>query len=191
MTVNNELGQKIRQTREQREMSENDLAANSGCSTELIQKLESGELIPSLTPLLQISRALGVRLGTFLDDAENQSPVITRAGKETASIHFSGTSATSQNSMLDFYALAQNKCDRHMEPFIIQVHPENTDKRLSSHEGEEFIYVLSGILQVKYGLEIYTLNEGDSIYLDSVIPHYVYSAQDVETRILAVVFTPY
>ena len=172
-------------------MSQSELAANSGCPEELINKLESGELIPSLTPLMQISRALGVRLGTFLDDAENNSPVICRAGNATSSIHFSGTTSSSQNSMLDFYSLAQNKCDRHMEPFIINVHPKITDKRLSSHEGEEFIYVLEGILNIKYGKDCYTLNVGDSIYLDSVIPHYVYSAESTETKILAVVFAPY
>ena len=46
-----------------------ELANASGSSVELIENLESGALMPSITPLLKIARALGVRLGTFLDDA--------------------------------------------------------------------------------------------------------------------------
>ncbi len=191
MPSNNELGTKIFQIREQREMSVADLAKNSGCSQDLITALESGELIPSLSPLMQISRALGVRLGTFLDDAESSSVVINRGGDSKAGIHFSGNSSSTMSSVLDFFPLAQNKCDRHMEPFIISVHPAESDKTLSTHEGEEFIYVLSGQLEIKYGKDSYTLEEGDSIYLDSVVPHYVYSSEGIETKILAVVFAPY
>ncbi len=191
MSSNNELGSKIKQTRLQREMSVSELAKSCGCSEELIITLENGELIPSLTPLMQISRALGVRLGTFLDDTENCSPAISRNGDYQKGLHFSGNAVAPDHSVLEFYALARNKCDRHMEPFIINVHPEDTERVLSSHEGEEFIYVLAGKLQIVYGKESYTLEPGDSIYLDSVVPHHVYSASDTETKILAVVFAPY
>ncbi len=191
MSSNNELGNKIKQTRMQREMSISELAKNCGCSEELINTLENGELIPSLTPLMQISRALGVRLGTFLDDTESCTPAITRNGDYQKGLHFSGNTTTQDSSVLDFFALARNKCDRHMEPFVVNVHPTETEKILSSHEGEEFIYVLEGELQIEYGKEEYTLNQGDSIYLDSVVPHHVHSAPDTETKILAVVFAPY
>ncbi len=191
MSSNNELGNKIKQTRMQREMSISELAKNCGCSEELINTLENGELIPSLTPLMQISRALGVRLGTFLDDTESCTPAITRNGDYQKGLHFSGNTATQDSSVLDFFALARNKCDRHMEPFVVNVHPTETEKILSSHEGEEFIYVLEGELKIEYGKEEYTLNQGDSIYLDSVVPHHVHSAPDTETKILAVVFAPY
>ena len=191
MLANNELGTKIKQMREQKEMSIADLAKNSGCPADLITALESGELIPSLTPLMQISRALGVRLGTFLDDTESSSVIINRSGDSKEGLHFSGNSSSAKSPVLDFFPLAQNKCDRHMEPFIINVHPAESDKTLSTHEGEEFIYVLSGQLEIKYGKDSYTLKEGDSIYLDSVVPHYVYSSEGNEAKILAVVFAPY
>ena len=69
MSEENKLGEKIRQIRENHEMSVEELANQSQCSSKIIENIESGELIPSLTPLIKIARALGVRLGTFLDDA--------------------------------------------------------------------------------------------------------------------------
>ncbi|NYT18981.1 MAG: helix-turn-helix transcriptional regulator, partial [Methanosarcinales archaeon] len=83
MTEKNSVGEKIRQFRENREMTVEELANESQSSVELIEKLEEGELIPSLAPLLKIARALGVRLGTFLDDIPQTGPVVVRNGAST------------------------------------------------------------------------------------------------------------
>ncbi len=77
-----------------------------------------------------------------------------------------------------------------MEPFIIDVHPpENEDYQLSSHEGEEFIYVLEGEMEVILGNHTDVLYPGDSIYYDSTIPHRVQCHQEKSTKILAVLYT--
>ncbi|WP_135604550.1 helix-turn-helix domain-containing protein [Methanococcoides sp. NM1] len=191
MTEKNSVGEKIRQFRESHEMSVEELAKESQSSVELIEKLEAGELIPSLTPLLKIARALGVRLGTFLDDAPQTGPVVVRNGASDNVVRFSGKSKSSEESALDFHSLAADKQARNMEPFIIDVHPFKNDEEheLSSHEGEEFIYILEGNIEVIYGNETYTLTVGDSIYYDSVVPHDVHAA-GTEAKILAVVYTP-
>ncbi|MFA0822116.1 MAG: helix-turn-helix domain-containing protein [Methanomethylovorans sp.] len=191
MSEKNLVGNKIRQLREAREMSVEELAEASHSSVELIQQLENGAFIPSLTPLLQIARALGVRLGTFLDDATQNSPVVVRSGKSEQIVRFSGNCPTPQRSILEFSALASNKIDRHMEPFLIDVHPLGcADINPSAHEGEEFIYVLKGQIEILYGKEQYKLNAGDSIYYDSVVPHHVHASGDSDAQILAVVYTP-
>ncbi|RSD33176.1 MAG: MerR family transcriptional regulator [Methanohalophilus sp.] len=77
-----------------------------------------------------------------------------------------------------------------MEPFIIDVHPQQGEHPLSSHEGEEFIYVLEGEIEILYGKETYNLEAGDSIYYDSVVPHDLH-AVDEDAKIMAVVYTPY
>ena len=192
MFENNDLGTKIKTIREQREMTISKLSELSNCPEELIIKLEAGKLIPSLTPLMKLSRALGVRLGTFLDDAKTESAIVHRKADMESAIHFSGNVSSTDNPILDFFALARNKSDRHMEPFIIDVHPPAYETTpLSTHEGEEFIYVLDGKLEIFYGKEVYTLEKGDSIYLDSIVPHDVHSTAGVETKILAVVFAPF
>ena len=78
-----------------------------------------------------------------------------------------------------------------MEPFLIDIHPlSEKEYRMSSHEGEECIYVLSGSIEVKYGTETHVLNEGDSIYYDSIVEHHVHSASGEAAKILAVIYTP-
>ena len=79
-----------------------------------------------------------------------------------------------------------------MEPFIVDIEPGlQSDHMLSSHEGEEFIYVLEGEVEINYGKETYTLAKGDSIYLDSIVLHNVHAANQNSARILAVVYAPF
>ncbi|MGZ7118325.1 MAG: helix-turn-helix domain-containing protein [Methanobacterium sp.] len=192
MSEENKLGEKIRQIRENHEMSVGELAAQSQCSSEIIANIESGELIPSLTPLIKIARALGVRLGTFLDDAPQTGPVMVKSGQSKQVIHFSGKDDHPDVSALDFYPLASGKADRHMEPFIIDVHlPGTEDYKLSSHEGEEFIYVMDGEIEILYGQDKYLVSAGDSIYYDSIVPHDLHAYGGKDAKILAVVYTPF
>ena len=192
MSEENELGKKIKQIREIHEMSVEELAAQSQCSSEVITSIESGDLIPSLTPLIKIARALGVRLGTFLDDAPQTGPVMVKKGESEQVIHFSGKEDHPNTSSLDFYPLASGKSDRHMEPFMIDVHPpETVEHKLSSHEGEEFIYVMDGEIEILYGQEKYLVSAGDSIYYDSIVPHDLHAFGSKDAKILAVVYTPF
>jgi transcriptional regulator with XRE-family HTH domain len=191
MLEENRVGSKIRQLREAKEMTIEELAEASQSSAELIRQLEDGALIPSLTPLIKIARALGVRLGTFLDDMPQSGPVIVRAGRSEKVVRFSGKTEKPKESALEFYSLASDKADRHMEPFIIDIHPSPDEShQLSSHEGEEFIYVLSGEIEIFYGKDVQRLSAGDSIYYDSIVPHDVHAAGEGDAKILAVIYAP-
>ncbi|HMK53669.1 MAG TPA: XRE family transcriptional regulator [Methanobacteriaceae archaeon] len=190
MKEGNTIGPKIRQLRESREMTVDELAESSQCNAELIQNLEDGALVPSLTPLLRIAKALGVRLGTFMDDHPHNGPFKLEADKHENVVRFSGKDARTDKSALEFYSLAYGKGDRHMEPFIIDIHPISADDyKLSSHEGEEFVYVLKGRIELLYGQQRFLLEDGDSIYYDSVVPHDLH-AHGEDAKILAVVYAP-
>jgi quercetin dioxygenase-like cupin family protein len=79
-----------------------------------------------------------------------------------------------------------------MEPFLIDIEPSGqADFTVSSHEGEEFIYVLDGTVEIIYGKQAYVLETGDSIYYDSIVAHHVHSANDAPARILGVVYAPF
>jgi transcriptional regulator with XRE-family HTH domain len=185
------VAEKIRRIREGRDLTVERLAEYSGVDAGMIEKLEEGLLAPSLAPLLKISRAMGIRLGTLLDDAPQAGPIVVTGGRSEKVIRFSGYREPSADSSLDFFSLAADKKDRHMEPFVITVRPgERGDLKLSDHEGEEFIYVLDGVIKVHYGKDVYRLEAGDSIYYDSVVPHYVRTAGADEARLLAVVYAP-
>jgi len=184
----NSIGPRIKALREQRELTVEQLSEQTTCSPEMIRALEAGELVPSLTPLIRLSRGLGVRLGTLLDDQAVDHPVVVRQGHTDEPTHFFGTDPARTRPSLAFHSLAPRKANRNMEPFIIDVHPADGAPALNDHEGEEFLYVLAGRLEVLYGTDRFELGVGDSIYYDSVVPHHV-GALEQGTRILAVVYT--
>ena len=185
----NLIGPRIRQLREHRELSVEALAQRTGCTPEMISALEAGELVPSLTPLFRLARGLGVRLGTLLDDQSQDGPAIVRQGDAGVTVHFSGNDPARKHSTLDFHPLAPHKAARNMEPFLVDVHPAQGEVALNEHEGEEFIYVLSGRIEVRYGKDVHRLDAGDSIYYESVVPHHLH-ALGGDARILAVIYAP-
>lgn len=191
MSAANKIGSKLRQLREAKEMTVEQLAELAHCHIDQLRQIEEGNLVPSLTPLMELSRALGVRLGTLMDDDPIDGPVVFDRVKAPDVIRFSGKDPKATSSNLDFYSMGAGKHDRHMEPFMIDVKPRSGEAPpLSAHEGEEFIYVLSGAIQIRYGKNHYELNAGQSIYYDSVVPHDVSAKGDEAARILAVVYAP-
>lgn len=193
MGNNKIIGEKIKSIRNSKQLTLEDVAMRSGLSIHQIESIESNTEFPSLAPLIKIARVLGVRLGTFLDDQSELGPVICRKIDSTDdnSISFSNNATVSHKHM-EYHSLSQDKSGRHMEPFLIDIAPsKDADFILSTHEGEEFIYVLSGIVEINYGKNVYILEEGDSIYYDSIIAHHVHAANGTPARILGVVYTPY
>ncbi|WP_372773709.1 cupin domain-containing protein [Mangrovibacterium sp.] len=191
MAVENNLGSKIKRIRETQKLSLEGLAELSGLSADLIDKIEKEGVIPSLSPLLKIARAMGVRLGTFLDDSDHLGPVVVRGEDKSKGVRFSSSDSGSREH-LNFFSLAADKAGRNMEPFIVEIEPsEQSDYKLSTHEGEEFIYVLEGQIEINYGKDLFTLSAGDSIYLDSIVMHNIHAANKQKARILAVVYAPF
>lgn len=187
--IKERIGHKIRKFRELEEVTLDELASRCGLDSEYIQSIEEDEMYPSLGPLLKIARALGTRLGTFLDDTISQDPLIVRLEeREEESTLLKGKE---KPAALRFFSLGRGKSDRHMEPFFIEIFPESAkDKKLSSHEGEEFIVVVSGELEIIYGQETYTLKAGDSVYYNSIVPHHVSARNNENAQIYAVLYFP-
>jgi len=186
------LGTRIATLRDSLGLSVEQLAQRRSCPLNLLEAIESGEIVPSLAPLIKIARALGVRLGTLLDDSSSLGPVLTRKNEAVGvkRLRSLKTGIGAGGGSLDFFSLAAGKPDRHMEPFLIAVHPGEVGP-LSTHEGEELLYVLEGAIEVAYGKEVYTLGPGDSIYYDSIVDHRVRAAGDSAARLLAVVYSPF
>lgn len=190
MKGKSKVGKKIKSYREYRDITLEDLALKSNMDIFQLQQIEEKGNVPSLGHLIKISRALGVRMGTFLDDQDQLGPVVVKAGAEKSTLSFS-TKDASTREHLNFYSLAQDKTGRHMEPFIIDIEPTSeSDYKLSSHEGEEFIFVLEGKVEVNYGKEVYQLEKGDSMYLDSVVSHNVHAFEGRKAKILGVIYYP-
>lgn len=184
------VGNKIRSLRESKGIDVEMLAERSQLPIEQIQDIENGGPLPGLAPLIKIARVLGVRLGTFLDDSQSVGAVVSRGAELKESTHFSNHGSTDVDNML-YHSLSEGKENRHIEPFIIDILPAEQDSfSLSTHEGEEFIYVLEGQVEVVYGKHTHLLEKGDSIYYDSIVRHHVHGYNGQQARILAVIYTP-
>jgi transcriptional regulator with XRE-family HTH domain len=191
MATKKNVGEKIKEIRQARMISTEELSLRSNIELVQIELIEENKILPSLAPLIKIARSLGVNFSTFLDETEHIGPVVTLAEEMNKGASFSNKNQKSASHM-NFFALASNKAGRHMEPFVIELKPdENTNNYLlSSHEGEEFIYVLEGCVEINYGKEVYRLYVGDSIYYDSIVNHNVHAFDNIRTKILAVIYTP-
>lgn len=190
MNNNKIVGEKIVNLRQVQNISIEELAKRTDLTVEQIEHIENNVILPSLAPLIKIAKAFGVRLGTLLDEQSESGPVVCRKKEVGDSITFSNNATQSRRHM-EYHSLSKSKADRHMEPFIIDV-AESSESEfvLSSHEGEEFIMVMQGVMEISYGDELFVLEEGDSIYYDSIVPHHVHALEGQKAKILAVIYTP-
>uniref|UniRef100_I2Q3A5 Putative transcriptional regulator n=1 Tax=Desulfovibrio sp. U5L TaxID=596152 RepID=I2Q3A5_9BACT len=188
----NKLGDRIRTYREAQELSREELSARTGLSVDFLAALEEEDVTPSLGPLLKIALALGQRLGTFMDDQVGGDLCMT-CRADLAEDDTVLRKARGKRAAFRYHSLGKGKTDRHMEPFFIEVYPDEEaggEKPLSSHEGEEFIVVMAGELEVIVGPDRHILGPGDSIYYNSVVPHYVGCGDAPKADIYAVLYIP-
>ena len=184
------LGQRIRSFRENQNITLEEMAQRTALDLNFLKAVEEDEVYPSLQPLLKIARALGKRLGTFMDDKVSKDPLLIRLNEREP--QFTTHRGKNQKPEVTFYSLGKGKTDRHMEPFLVELLPESKgdDKTLSSHEGEEFIVVLNGQVELIYGKEKYQLKQGDSIYYNSIVPHHLGCLGETKAQIYAVLYFP-
>ncbi|MDR2701375.1 MAG: cupin domain-containing protein [Spirochaetaceae bacterium] len=88
----------------------------------------------------------------------------------------------------DYKHLAFTFSNKKAEPFLVTVEPkEGETPTLHSHEGQEFDYMLSGRMEFHFDNIVYELNEGDSVYFDSGVPHAMKAVGNQAVQFLAVV----
>lgn len=183
------IGTRIRKFREAKEMTREQLAETAGLDPEFIRVLEEESVYPTIGPLQKIAHALQIRLGTFMDDVNSKDPIIVSKSEREADLvmHHS----LGRMPSYKYYSLGKGKTDRNMEPFFIEVMPEREeDIKLSSHQGEEFIIVHKGKLLVLYGNERSILEPGDTVYYNSIVPHYVGAYGEGPCAIYATFYHP-
>ncbi len=189
---NSKVGSRVRAFREQQSLSPDNVAATAGITAEALAEIESGRACPALGPLMRVSRALGCSLGTLLDDEAVQDPLVVRLSDRRP--QSAGHACVNAAPGLTFHSLGKGKVDRHMEPFFIELAPLPAGQEPpapSSHEGEEFIVAVSGMVRLTYGDKDTILAPGDSAYYNSVVPHVVRCHGDDPAAIYAVVYIPF
>jgi transcriptional regulator with XRE-family HTH domain len=183
------VGEKIKELRERKGFSLKEVADLTGFSTALLSQMENHLVSPSLGTIIKLARAFSVRVGDFLGETEGEPFTIVRRDERKIISRFASKDGVKYGYVYE--SLGFDKKDRHMEPFIITLEPATVKtSKTSVHEGEEFIFVLEGEMEVILGNHTDVLYPGDSIYYDSTIPHRVQCHQERVTKILAVIYAP-
>ena len=181
------VGEKVKTLREQKGLSLKDLADLTGFSTALLSQMENHLVSPSLGTMIKLAKALGVKVGDFLGETEGEPFAIVRKDERKKVSRFASKEGVKYGYAYE--SLGFEKKNRHMEPFIVTLEPATVKtSKTSVHDGEEFIFVLEGAMEVILGNHTDVLYPGDSIYYDSTIPHRVQCHQDRVTTILAVLY---
>lgn len=182
------VGEKIKAIREKRKLSLKGLADLTGFSTALLSQMENHLVSPSLGTIITIARALNLPVGHFFGKESGQPYSIVRKDERKKVSRFASKEGVKYG--YSYESLGYDKKNRRMEPFLVTLEPATVKtETLSTHGGEEFIYVLEGEMEVILGSHTDILQVGDSIYYDSTIPHRVQCHKDQETKILAVLYT--
>lgn len=183
------VGEKIRELREQKGLSLRDLGERAGYTSALISQIENHLISPPLGAMIKIAKALEVKVGAFLGEDPREPFTIVRKNERRLTSRFASKEGVCYG--YSYESLGFDKKDRHLEPFLVTLEPATVrTEKLSTHEGEEFIFVLEGEMEAILANHKDILFAGDCIYYDSSIPHKVQCHRDTPAKILAVIWAP-
>jgi len=171
------IGAKIKTMRRTKKISLQDLANETGYSPDYLRNIEEGKITPPVGVLLQLSKAMAIDSGKLLIDEEQEEK--RRKG------YLKRTQAYS------YQTLTPGAERKHLSAFLVTIEPKKNHRMVEyRHEGEEFIYVLEGKLEVMVGENRKVVPKGKSIHFNSAINHKLNNLSDVEAKLLVVIYTP-
>lgn len=183
-----QIGQKIKQYREDNALTLKDLSDRTGLSTAVLSQIENHLVSPPLGTLIRITRALDLRPGHFFDEHPDKPFTLVRKDERTSVSRFASTRGVGYG--YSYEALGHDMKGRHMEPFLVTLEPAAAGKpKPSCHEGEEFLFVLQGEMELTLDKHSDVLRPGDAVYYDSNLPHLVRCRGEEPTLILAVIYS--
>ena len=180
-----EIGKRIESLRKTRGLSLDELSNLTGFDVDILRRIENNEVQPQLGTVIKLSKALDSAFGRLVSGVGDRLYSITRKGEQKTISR--STSQKGKKQAYIYKSLAPEVQGRHMEALIVQLE-ENPDDDMSIHDGEEFIYVLDGVVSLTIGEDAHTLEPGDSVYYLSTTPHLI-AAQSGRATILAVVYS--
>ncbi|MBF0200600.1 MAG: helix-turn-helix transcriptional regulator [Desulfamplus sp.] len=173
------IGIKIKEIRQEKKISLDFLANETGLSINFIQAVESGEKRPPVGTLLQLSRALGIDSGLLLKEQQDD------AAEERINAY------TKRTDNYAYTPLTPGAANKHLKAFRITIEPQKAHEGVGfQHEGEEFSYVLEGQVEITVGEHVNKLGPGDSLHFNSAIKHDLKNVGDTRAELIVVVYTP-
>ena len=180
----NDIGERIRRIRQEKGLSLEELSRLTGFEVDFLASMEKNEAQPQLGTVIKLSKALDSAFGRLISGVGDQLYSITR--KDERRTVSRSTSQTGNKQVYVYKSLAPDVKGRHMEALLVQL-SEAPEKEISIHEGEEFIFVLDGVVVLEIGDDAYELEPGDTAYYLSTTPHHI-SAKSGKATIVAVMY---
>lgn len=142
-----------------------------------ISKIENGQAAPAVATLSRIARELNAPLSWFLEaDTQNKMSIV-RSKERTVKVG-------DKDIGYMYETLAKRPHFSKIEPVIVTVLPEAELVEPFTHAEDEFIYVLSGSINLYYDGELHFLEQGDSAYFEGNVPHIFLSTDNTEAKVL-------
>ena len=179
-----EIGARIKTIREEKGISLPELSKLTGFKVEVLSDIEANRFQPQLGAIIKLSKALDSAFGRIVSGVGSKLFSVTRKNEQKTISR--STSYREHKPVYIYKSLAPEVKGRHMESLIVQLE-ENPDGAMSVHDGEEFIYVLDGVVSLKIGGDFFELEAGDSVYYLSTTPHLI-AAKSGKATILAVIY---
>ena len=175
------LGAKLRAIRDERGLSQRELAQRAGLSANAISLIERDENSPSVSTLQSLAAALHVKMSYFFEDEQPDSVLLVRPEGRPAIVS-KGVKIEGSGRRLH---------RQEMEPFLITLapHSESGDRQVV-HTGHEFVYCQKGNVEYIIDGTVYRLNAGDFLIFEAHLPHIWRNTTDVEAEFLLVLQTP-
>lgn len=178
------IGERVKRMREEKGLTLDELSNLTGFEVEFLKRIENNEVQPQLGTIMRLSKALDSAFGRLVSGVGNKLYSITR--KNEQKIISRSTSKKGQQKAYTYKSLAPEVQGRHMEALIVQLETLS-EPEPSCHDGEEFIYVLDGLVSLRIGEDSFDLEPGDSAYYLSTTPHII-MAKEGSATILAVLY---
>ncbi len=187
MTTAQALGARLRHLRKSKQMTLTDLGSLSGVSVSTISKIENGALSPTLDKVLRLAEGLELSIGQLIGDEQSAYDKRPPNSRMLPSRIDDGIVIDTDN--YEYKYLCAELTNKRMVPILARIKSSTIHDfgRLEQHEGEEFLIVLKGIVEVRS--EFYapvTLQQGESVYLDSTMGHAYLSTGAQEAEVLCV-----
>jgi transcriptional regulator with XRE-family HTH domain len=182
------IGRKLQKLREKNRLTLDDLAARTGLARDLLNDIEKGDFVPPVATLLNLARALGVEMAHFFKDEAPEIKVSLTRRAERVPIRQRPHHREGEVDYI-YEALEIRKQDKHMEPLLVEFQPLGTSEMVfTSHDGEEFTYLLEGRLEFRTNDRVEILEPGDTLYFESKQNHSFRSLDGKPARALVVVW---
>ena len=176
-----ELAQRIKRLRRDRGVTLEQAADQMGLTRSWLSKVENFRVTPSLPALAKIASTYNTSLGDLLDGLDAKPNFILVRKDERVRLE-----RDDQDRSIIYQSLAHKRSDRLMDPVSITIPPgEGRPDRLP-HEGEEFLIVLTGMVDFEYDGQRHQLNSGDSIYFEATTPHRLVNPYEQQAQVLCV-----